>query len=139
LPAKLPFTTEFACDEPAVLPWQFAVQEASQPTAIISQWKVDTTALEAGTPATACSLNLNNGKQLACGEGQSVIHATATSPWIDATYLAPGTVVLLAFESAGTWTGAAVEAAVEASLDGKLWSLLAKAPPSPSGPRHRST
>ncbi|MBM4346043.1 MAG: hypothetical protein FJ100_21930, partial [Deltaproteobacteria bacterium] len=123
-PSKLPVAVKFHCGEPVLQAWVLAVEAAADPTAVgLVQFKVDKTPVGLSAPPTACALNVNNGKDLACGPGQTALQAHATSPQYDLADLAPGTPLVLQFESAGTWSSA--KATVQWRSGGAAWSDLA--------------
>lgn len=104
----LPYAQDFSCGSGGLAYWQRSGGELA-PKSV--RWEFDQTPALSGSPSGACTLNVNNGQDLVCGEGQNAISATADSPWIDATGLAPGTPMRMRMHVAGTWSATA-EAAV---------------------------
>ncbi|MBI5607974.1 MAG: hypothetical protein HY902_03745 [Deltaproteobacteria bacterium] len=125
--ATLPYAAAFGCDDPAVAAWHVTAAGIgmANPQPPPLQWAVD--ALPQVTADGSCTLNMNNGKDLACGLGQSWINQTADSPVFDATGLASGAPIVLQFESAGSWA-ASQTAKVFARIDGGAFDELAKPP-----------
>ncbi len=126
--AILPYAHAFTCSTPGLDQWQMS-DWALPATAV--KWNFDATGPLPGVTGQTCSLNINNGKDLACAAGQGAIAATADSPWFDATKVAANATVVVRLTSAGNWT-AQQTAKVQVRLADGLWSDLASAP-TPTG------
>ncbi|MSQ84432.1 MAG: hypothetical protein EXR77_16380 [Myxococcales bacterium] len=68
------------------------------------KWGFDATPQLPSATTPTCSLNINNGKDLACATGQAAVAASADSPWLNATALPAGATLTVRFASAGNWT-----------------------------------
>ncbi|MBM4344104.1 MAG: hypothetical protein FJ100_12115 [Deltaproteobacteria bacterium] len=127
--AKVPYGIEFACGDAGFVDWKVTAagigMDSPQPPLV--KWQVDDTPALGG--AAQCGLNVNNGKDLACGFGQKALLQTADSPWIDATAIAPGAPLKLRFESAGLWSSTQTARVL---IKGQVGTFveLAKLPPS---------
>ncbi len=127
--AKVPYSIEFGCGDPAFVDWKVTAPGIGmdKPEPPLVKWQVDDSPALGGT--AQCALNVNNGKDLACGFGQKILQQTADSPWIDATAIAPGAPLKLRFESAGLWSSTQQARVL---IKGQVGSFveLAKLPPS---------
>ena len=122
---KLPYQNKFICEDASLALWQRSDTDAPSGTV---RWETDATPAVPGFNSAACSINVNNGKDLTCGVGQIAILATADSPWIDATALAAGGSISVSFASSGSWS-AGQKATVQARLSGGDWSEIAVVTP----------
>ncbi len=125
----LPFVTDLACDATATLAlWQRS--DWALPTSAV-RWGFDNSPelVANGT----CSLNINNGKDLSCSSGQTLVDAYALSPWLDAAAVPVGKPLAVRFDSGGSWTPQHV-ATVAARISGGEWIALGSvAAPTGSG------
>jgi len=87
-----------ACDDPELELWQ---RSGTDLPAGSVRWRFDAKPALPGAFSPACSLNVNNDKDLTCGPGQASIKATADSPWYDGT-LFFGEPIALHFTTAGS-------------------------------------
>ncbi|MBM4342752.1 MAG: hypothetical protein FJ100_05190 [Deltaproteobacteria bacterium] len=126
--AILPYAHQFNCGTPGLDQWQLS--DWALPAGSV-RWAFDATGPLPGVTGQTCSLNLNNGKDLACPAGQGALAATADSPWFDATKVAAKSPVVVRVTSAGNWTAQHV-AKVQVRLADGLWTDLATAP-TPTG------
>ncbi len=127
---SLPAFAAMTCGDPSSSAWLLTTDgTSSTPPSGWVHWKLDGTQPDGSPAGTTCQLNVNNGNGLQCGIGQSEVYAMATSPEIDSTTLAPGSDLLLRFESTGSWPATDM-AEVYVSADGLTWTLLSKVPAS---------
>jgi hypothetical protein len=106
----------FNCGDPSLAGWSF-----SPPSNKVA-WAVDANPNPPGFKSAACSLNYNNGTNFDSGNTNS---GSATSPFIDASALKPGTAITLEFHSAGNYeSGNYDETNVRISTDGVTFSNL---------------
>jgi hypothetical protein len=92
------------------------------------RWDFDASPNPPGFLSPDCALNVNNGKDLACGPGQPAIAATADSPWYEASGIAKNAPLRLRFASAGLWIGQTAKVKVRAK-DAAGWTeVLTLAP-----------
>jgi len=129
----LPYEKKFSCASADNKAWQLGAGQNG------SAWAFDATPAEPGTfgdAATDCSLNFNNGKDFLC-TGDIEHDASATSPQLDGTKLAAGSVVEVRFRVAGSWENNSFDdLLLEVSVDtGQTWAPVDSynAPPVVSG------
>ncbi len=108
------YAEPFNCNSGALDKWTRS--DALSPNVWV-KWGFDATPAEPAPLSKACSLNINNGTDLACAEGQASVAATASSPSVDLSSMATGTATKLTFFSAGAWS-ATKSATVAVQLDG---------------------
>ena len=123
-----PISDKFTCGDAGSTLWQRSDPDAPAGTV---RWDFDATPSVPGFSSPDCSLNVNNGKGLACGAGQGAILATADSPWIDATGIVAGSSMSIRFLSAGGWA-ADQKASVLVRVAGGEWNDIAVLLPSSS-------
>lgn len=124
-----PYIDNFPCDATATAAlWH---RSGAELPAGSVRWSFGEVAGLPQAPTGSCALSVNNGKDLQCPEGQTVTDASADSPWIDASAVAPATPILLRFVSSGSWT-AQHAATVAVRSPGGPWTEVAKVTPSAS-------
>ncbi|MBI5607333.1 MAG: hypothetical protein HY902_00465, partial [Deltaproteobacteria bacterium] len=117
-PPGIPYLANFACGAGA---GGWVLDKPSSGSKAV--WAIDATPAQPAAPGDGCSLNFNDGAGFAC---TSSFYATATSPAIDASKVAPGTTLVLRFALAGTWpSDFTANLAVKASGDGSNYKFLA--------------
>lgn len=94
----LPYATTLACNDADLGLWQ---RSGADLAAGAVRWNFDATPWLPGAFSPACSLNVNNGKDLTCGPGQTALKATADSPWFNAEKI-PGKPIGAYFKTAGS-------------------------------------
>lgn len=128
--AQVPYALAMDCSETGFEGWRVTAPGVglASPQPPLVAWKLDDQPAMAG--AGQCTLNINNGKDLACGWGQNQIEAYADSPWLDLMAVSGGSALVLRFESAGLW-GSSWSASVQMREQGQAWKpLIVKIDPS---------
>lgn len=102
--ASLPYAIAMDCTETGFAGWRVSAPGISvaNPQPPLVAWKLDNQPPLGGV--SQCALNVNNGKDLACGFLQTAVDAWAESPWIDLTSAPADAPVVLRLESAGFWS-----------------------------------
>lgn len=85
------------------------------------KWGFDANPNPPAPHSKACSLNLNNGSGMACGNGQATVNATVSTPSIDLEAMTAGTTTLTTFYVTGDWA-AGSSATFAVSIDGGDWA-----------------
>lgn len=104
--ATVPYAIAMDCTETGFVGWRVSAPgiAVANPQPPPVAWKLDN--LPALGGLSQCALNINNGKDLACGFLQNSVDAWAESPWIDLTAVQADAPVVLRLESAGFWSSA---------------------------------
>ena len=118
------YAEPFDCGSGALDYWQ---RSDSLLSAGSVKWGFDATPAVPAPHSGGCSLNINNGTDLKCGNGQIAIAATAISPGIDLSAMATGTTVKATFYSVGDWSSSE-KASVSVQIDGGGFSEVASVP-----------
>lgn len=115
-----PYVDAFPCDATATAAqWN---RSGGDLAASAVRWAFDASPALPQASGTGCSLNVNNGKDLACGPGQNTLDLTADSPWIDVSAIPSGKPLVVRFASTGSWT-AQHSANVWSRGPGGAWTL----------------
>ena len=115
----LPDMEGFACKAAGNGFWQRSAALAPVGTV---RWEFDASPSPPGFQSPDCSLNVNNGKDLACGPGQQSIAAMADSPWLEASGIAKGAALRLRFGTAGVWSSQVAKVRAKAK-DAPAWKI----------------
>ncbi len=128
--APMPYAIAMDCTETAFSSWRVSAPgiAVADPQPPLVAWKLDNLPPLGGT--SQCALNVNNGKDLACGFLQTSVDAWAESPWIGLTSVTPEAPVVLRMESAGFWSSSWT-AKILVRQENQPWKELGK--PSASG------
>ncbi len=122
-----PYVDSFGCDATATAA-QWNRSGGDLPAAAV-RWAFDSSPVLPQASLSGCSLNVNNGKDLACAPGQNALELTADSPWVDVSAVPVGQPLLVRFASTGSWT-AQHSAAIWARVPGGSWVQQGAVPPS---------
>ncbi len=126
--ATLPFLATLSCGDSGFTGWKVSPGAGSDVAGKPAvRWSLDASPLIDAEQPDACSLNINDGKNLQCAPGQDKVVATADSPRIDASVIAKNAALVLRLQSAGQW-GPGWKAELLGSMDETTWISIATVP-----------